>query len=158
MSFWPEDEENGGSELTMSSQLRKTRSMDSSCLELRLGPPPQSQSTSAGLGHGGHGQGHTGGHMSAALSRARSEANLHASTLSLGPGKKARPLTFRELYGLFIMNERERRKLVVYLAEQVFFWVYIFVGKFAGEKVRRAIFRRRGELGSFSKLIGSSQE
>ncbi|XP_031787661.1 trichohyalin isoform X2 [Nasonia vitripennis] len=85
VSFWPEDEENGGSELTMSSQLRKTRSMDSSCLELRLGPPPQSQSTSAGLGHGGHGQGHTSGHMSAALSRARSEANLHASTLSLGP-------------------------------------------------------------------------
>ncbi|CAD6233942.1 GSCOCG00007419001-RA-CDS, partial [Cotesia congregata] len=40
VSFWPEDEENGGSELTMSSQLRKTRSMDSSCLELRLGPPP----------------------------------------------------------------------------------------------------------------------
>ena len=83
VSFWPEDEENGGSELTtMSSQLRKTRSMDSSCLELRLGPP-QSQSTGSGLGHGHVGQ----GHMGTAMSRARSEANLHASTLSLGPGE-----------------------------------------------------------------------
>ncbi|XP_011497290.1 PREDICTED: uncharacterized protein LOC105361735 [Ceratosolen solmsi marchali] len=81
VSFWPEDEENGGSELTMSSQLRKTRSMDSSCLELRLGPP-QSQSTGSGLHHG-HGQGPT--HLPPALARARSEANLHASTLSLGP-------------------------------------------------------------------------
>ncbi|XP_012215555.2 zinc finger CCCH domain-containing protein 13 [Linepithema humile] len=78
-SFWPEDEENGGSEpTTMSSQLRKTRSMDSSCLELRLGPlsgnPPSSAS-------------HLGpsSHLPAVLSRARSEANLHASTLSLGP-------------------------------------------------------------------------
>ncbi|XP_023245829.1 general transcriptional corepressor trfA [Copidosoma floridanum] len=79
VSFWPEDDENGGSELTMSSQLRKTRSMDSSCLELRLGPP-QSQSVHAGLHHG---QGSS--HLPAALSRARSEANLHASTLSLGP-------------------------------------------------------------------------
>lgn len=79
-SFWPEDEENGGSELTtMSSQLRKTRSMDSSCLELRLGPLPGNPPSS-----GGHlGAAH---HLPAALSRARSEANLHASTLSLGPG------------------------------------------------------------------------
>jgi hypothetical protein len=80
-SFWPEDEENGGSELTtMSSQLRKTRSMDSSCLELRLGPLPGNPSSSA--------SGHLGpvSHLPAALSRARSEANLHASTLSLGPG------------------------------------------------------------------------
>ncbi|XP_011695406.1 PREDICTED: uncharacterized protein LOC105454485 [Wasmannia auropunctata] len=78
-SFWPEDEENGGSELTtMSSQLRKTRSMDSSCLELRLGPLPGNPPSS-----GGHfGPAH---HLPAALSRARSEANLHASTLSLGP-------------------------------------------------------------------------
>ncbi|XP_014477244.1 PREDICTED: trichohyalin isoform X2 [Dinoponera quadriceps] len=78
-SFWPEDEENGGSELTtMSSQLRKTRSMDSSCLELRLGPLPGNPPSSAG---------HLGPmpHLPAALSRARSEANLHASTLSLGP-------------------------------------------------------------------------
>jgi len=80
-SFWPEDEENGGSELTtMSSQLRKTRSMDSSCLELRLGPLPGNPQSSAG--------GHLGPtpHLPAVLSRARSEANLHASTLSLGPG------------------------------------------------------------------------
>jgi len=80
-SFWPEDEENGGSELTtMSSQLRKTRSMDSSCLELRLGPLPGNPPSSA--------SGHLGpvSHLPAALSRARSEANLHASTLSLGPG------------------------------------------------------------------------
>ncbi|XP_011176216.1 trichohyalin isoform X2 [Solenopsis invicta] len=78
-SFWPEDEENGGSELTtMSSQLRKTRSMDSSCLELRLGPlPGNSQSSSGHLGPAHH--------LPAALARARSEANLHASTLSLGP-------------------------------------------------------------------------
>lgn len=76
MSFWPEDEENGGSELTMSSQLRKTRSMDSSCLELRLGPsshPPSIHPNAPS-------------HISSALSRARSEANLHASSLSLGPG------------------------------------------------------------------------
>ncbi|XP_020300106.1 zinc finger CCCH domain-containing protein 13 isoform X2 [Pseudomyrmex gracilis] len=78
-SFWPEDEENGGSELTtMSSQLRKTRSMDSSCLELRLGPLPGNPSSSGS--HLGPAQ-----HLPAALSRARSEANLHASTLSLGP-------------------------------------------------------------------------
>lgn len=83
VSFWPEDEENGGSELTMSSQLRKTRSMDSSCLELRLGPP-QSQSTSAGL-HS-HANNNGNGHSQAAMSRARSEANIHSSTLSLGPG------------------------------------------------------------------------
>lgn len=79
-SFWPEDEENGGSELTtMSSQLRKTRSMDSSCLELRLGPLPGNPQSSGG---------HLGPtpHLPAVLSRARSEANLHASTLSLGPG------------------------------------------------------------------------
>ncbi|XP_077258039.1 insulin receptor substrate 53 kDa isoform X2 [Temnothorax americanus] len=78
-SFWPEDEENGGSELTtMSSQLRKTRSMDSSCLELRLGSLPGNPPSSGG---------HLGPalHLPAALSRARSEANLHASTLSLGP-------------------------------------------------------------------------
>ncbi|XP_057342136.1 GATA zinc finger domain-containing protein 14 isoform X2 [Microplitis mediator] len=77
VSFWPEDEENGGSELTMSSQLRKTRSMDSSCLELRLGPPPSHPPSSL----------HTGApsHLSSALSRARSEANLHASSLSLEP-------------------------------------------------------------------------
>ncbi|KYM98441.1 Brain-specific angiogenesis inhibitor 1-associated protein 2 [Cyphomyrmex costatus] len=78
-SFWPEDEENGGSELTtISSQLRKTRSMDSSCLELRLGPLPGNPPLSGG---------HLGPalHLPAALSRARSEANLHASTLSLGP-------------------------------------------------------------------------
>ncbi|KYQ49209.1 Brain-specific angiogenesis inhibitor 1-associated protein 2, partial [Trachymyrmex zeteki] len=78
-SFWPEDEENGGSELTtMSSQLRKTRSMDSSCLELRLGPLPGNPPSSGG--HFGPAL-----HLPAALSRARSEANLHASTLSLGP-------------------------------------------------------------------------
>ncbi|XP_058797690.1 trichohyalin [Phymastichus coffea] len=82
VSFWPEDEENGGSELTMSSQLRKTRSMDSSCLELRLGPV-QSQSTSAGL-HS-HANNNTNSHSQAALSRARSEVNIHSSTLSLGP-------------------------------------------------------------------------
>lgn len=78
VSFWPDDEENGGSELTMSSQLRKTRSMDSSCLELRLGPPPSHPPSSL----------HTGGtsHLSSVLSRARSEVNLHASSLSLGPG------------------------------------------------------------------------
>ncbi|XP_029668698.1 zinc finger CCCH domain-containing protein 13 isoform X2 [Formica exsecta] len=79
-SFWPdENEENGGSELTtMSSQLRKTRSMDSSCLELRLGPLPGNPQSSGG---------HLGPtpHLPAVLSRARSEANLHASTLSLGP-------------------------------------------------------------------------
>lgn len=63
----------------MSSQLRKTRSMDSSCLELRLGPlPGNSQSSSGHLGPAHH--------LPAALARARSEANLHASTLSLGPG------------------------------------------------------------------------
>ncbi|KAK2577135.1 hypothetical protein KPH14_003297 [Odynerus spinipes] len=77
VSFWPEDEENGGSELTMSSQLRKTRSMDSSCLELRLGPPSGNPPSSAHHGPPPH--------LPAALSRARSEANLHASTLSLGP-------------------------------------------------------------------------
>ncbi|XP_047358428.1 general transcriptional corepressor trfA isoform X1 [Vespa velutina] len=77
VSFWPEDEENGGSELTMSSQLRKTRSMDSSCLELRLGPP--SGNTPSSAHHG------PPPHLPAVLSRARSEANLHASTLSLGP-------------------------------------------------------------------------
>ncbi|KAL0119648.1 hypothetical protein PUN28_007824 [Cardiocondyla obscurior] len=78
-SFWPEDEENGGSELTtMSSQLRKTRSMDSSCLELRLGPLPGNTPSSAGHLGPSH-------HLPVALSRARSEVNLHASTLSLGP-------------------------------------------------------------------------
>ncbi|XP_063981743.1 trichohyalin [Diachasmimorpha longicaudata] len=76
VSFWPEDEENGGSELTMSSQLRKTRSMDSSCLELRLGQPPS---------HPPSIHPNAGSHISSALSRARSEANLHASSLSLGP-------------------------------------------------------------------------
>ncbi|XP_066584751.1 trichohyalin [Prorops nasuta] len=76
VSFWPEDEENGGSELTMSSQLRKTRSMDSSCLELRLGP------SHANLNSSIH---HQPSHLPPVLSRARSEANLHASTLSLGP-------------------------------------------------------------------------
>ncbi|XP_011066132.1 PREDICTED: uncharacterized protein LOC105153152 isoform X1 [Acromyrmex echinatior] len=77
-SFWPEDEENGGSELTtMSSQLRKTRSMDSSCLELRLGPLPGNPPSGGHLGPALH--------LPTALSRARSEANLHASTLSLGP-------------------------------------------------------------------------
>ncbi|XP_023313731.1 uncharacterized protein LOC106653300 [Trichogramma pretiosum] len=85
VSFWPEEEENGGSDLTMSSQLRKTRSMDSSCLELsRLGPPPQSQSTASGLHHGLNQNNHSS-HVSTQMSRARSEANLHASTLSLGP-------------------------------------------------------------------------
>lgn len=79
VSFWPEDEENGGSELTMSSQLRKTRSMDSSCLELRLGP---SSANSTSMGHHGPPP-----HLPPTLSRARSEANLHASTLSLGPGE-----------------------------------------------------------------------
>ncbi|CAG5093644.1 Similar to BAIAP2: Brain-specific angiogenesis inhibitor 1-associated protein 2 (Cricetulus griseus) [Cotesia congregata] len=77
VSFWPEDEENGGSELTMSSQLRKTRSMDSSCLELRLGPPPSHPPSSLHAG--------APSHLSSALSRARSEANLHASSLSLEP-------------------------------------------------------------------------
>ncbi|XP_076764715.1 insulin receptor substrate 53 kDa [Xylocopa sonorina] len=77
VSFWPEDEDNGGSELTMSSQLRKTRSMDSSCLELRPGPPSGNVQSSAYQGPSSH--------LSSALSRARSEANLHASTLSLGP-------------------------------------------------------------------------
>ncbi|XP_011315016.1 uncharacterized protein IRSp53 [Fopius arisanus] len=76
VSFWPEDEENGGSQLTMSSQLRKTRSMDSSCLELRLGAPPS---------HPPSIHPNDGSHISSALSRARSEANLHASNLSLGP-------------------------------------------------------------------------
>ncbi|XP_046422527.1 zinc finger CCCH domain-containing protein 13 isoform X1 [Neodiprion fabricii] len=75
VSFWPEDDENGGSELTLSSQLRKTRSMDSSCLELRLGPPPGNNAT----------QNHGPPLHHIALSRARSEANLHASSLSLGP-------------------------------------------------------------------------
>lgn len=53
--------------------------MDSSCLELRLGPLPGNPPSSAG---------HLGpvSHLPAALARARSEANLHASTLSLGPG------------------------------------------------------------------------
>ncbi|XP_033213872.1 uncharacterized protein LOC117170934 [Belonocnema kinseyi] len=76
VSFWPDDEENGGSELTMNSQLRKTRSMDSSCLELRLGPTPVNSTLM-----------HQSGppHLPPALSRARSEANLHASSLSLGP-------------------------------------------------------------------------
>ncbi|CAL7933117.1 unnamed protein product [Xylocopa violacea] len=77
VSFWPEDEDNGGSELTMSSQLRKTRSMDSSCLELRPGPPSGNVPSSTYQGPSSH--------LSSALSRARSEANLHASTLSLGP-------------------------------------------------------------------------
>ncbi|XP_034933963.1 trichohyalin isoform X2 [Chelonus insularis] len=77
VSFWPEDEENGGSELTMSSQLRKTRSMDSSCLELRLGPPPSHPPSSLQPG--------APPHLSSALSRARSEANIHASSLSLEP-------------------------------------------------------------------------
>ncbi|KAK0096638.1 hypothetical protein PV326_004875 [Microctonus aethiopoides] len=83
VSFWPDDEENGGSELTMSSQLRKTRSMDSSCLELRLGPPPSHPPSSL----------HTGGtsHLSSVLSRARSEVNLHASSLSLGPDAPETP-------------------------------------------------------------------
>lgn len=80
MSFWPDDEDNCGSELTMSSQLRKTRSMDSSCLELRLGPPPPPGHPPNSLHHGGvH-------HLAPALSRAKSEANIHASSLSLGPG------------------------------------------------------------------------
>lgn len=71
----------------MSSQLRKTRSMDSSCLELRLGPLPGNPQSSGG---------HLGptSHLPAVLSRARSEANLHASTLSLGPGTSFFPLTF----------------------------------------------------------------
>ncbi|XP_076233942.1 insulin receptor substrate 53 kDa [Calliopsis andreniformis] len=77
VSFWPEDEENGGSELTMSSQLRKTRSMDSSCLELRPGPPSGNVSNTTYQG--------LSSHPPTALSRARSEANLHASTLSLDP-------------------------------------------------------------------------
>nr|XP_031837086.1 uncharacterized protein LOC116428956 [Nomia melanderi] len=77
VSFWPEDEENGGSELTMSSQLRKTRSMDSSCLELRPGPPSGNVSSTTYQGPSSH--------LPTALSRARSEANLHASTLSLDP-------------------------------------------------------------------------
>ncbi|XP_043251422.1 uncharacterized protein LOC122396800 [Colletes gigas] len=77
VSFWPEDEENGGSELTMSSQLRKTRSMDSSCLELRPGPPSGNMSSTTYQGPSSH--------LSTVLSRARSEANLHASTLSLDP-------------------------------------------------------------------------
>ena len=83
MSFWPEDEDNGGSELTMSSQLRKTRSMDSSCLELRVG---STQSQSPGNVLQSHGQGPP--HMSATLSRARSEVNIHASTISLGTGNQ----------------------------------------------------------------------
>ncbi|XP_012147623.1 insulin receptor substrate 53 kDa isoform X2 [Megachile rotundata] len=77
VSFWPEDEENGGSELTMSSQLRKTRSMDSSCLELRPGPPSGNVPSATYQGPSSH--------LPTALSRARSEANLHASTLSLDP-------------------------------------------------------------------------
>ncbi|XP_034180251.2 insulin receptor substrate 53 kDa [Osmia lignaria lignaria] len=77
VSFWPEDEENGGSELTMSSQLRKTRSMDSSCLELRPGPPSGNVPSTTYQGPTSH--------LPSALSRARSEANLHASTLSLDP-------------------------------------------------------------------------
>ncbi|KZC05601.1 Brain-specific angiogenesis inhibitor 1-associated protein 2, partial [Dufourea novaeangliae] len=77
VSFWPESEENGGSELTMSSQLRKTRSMDSSCLELRPGPPSGNVSSTTYQGPSSH--------LPTALSRARSEANLHASTLSLDP-------------------------------------------------------------------------
>ncbi|XP_068983657.1 zinc finger CCCH domain-containing protein 13 [Bombus flavifrons] len=77
VSFWPEDEENGGSELTMSSQLRKTRSMDSSCLELRPGPPSGNVPSATYQGPTSH--------LSSVLSRARSEANLHASTLSLDP-------------------------------------------------------------------------
>ncbi|XP_050593358.1 trichohyalin isoform X2 [Bombus affinis] len=77
VSFWPEDEENGGSELTMSSQLRKTRSMDSSCLELRPGPPSGNVPSTTYQGPTSH--------LSSVLSRARSEANLHASTLSLDP-------------------------------------------------------------------------
>ncbi|XP_015588686.1 trichohyalin isoform X3 [Cephus cinctus] len=86
VSFWPEDEENGGSELTMSSQLRKTRSMDSSCLELRLGPT-SGNPTSTSHQDGGP------PHLPAVLSRARSEVNLHASSLSLGPEDDAgRPI------------------------------------------------------------------
>ncbi|CAK9834077.1 Brain-specific angiogenesis inhibitor 1-associated protein 2 [Anthophora retusa] len=77
VSFWPEDEENGGSELTMSSQLRKTRSMDSSCLELRPGPPSGNVPSATYQGPTSH--------LPTVLSRARSEANLHASTLSLDP-------------------------------------------------------------------------
>ncbi|KAF7989620.1 hypothetical protein HCN44_008294 [Aphidius gifuensis] len=76
VSFWPEDDENGGSDLTMSSQLRKTRSMDSSCLELRLGPPPS---------HPPSLHPSASSHISSALSRARSEVNIHSSSLSLGP-------------------------------------------------------------------------
>lgn len=93
MSFWPDDEENGGSELTMNSQLRKTRSMDSSCLELRLGPSP-GNSTLA----------HHGGppHLPPALSRARSEANLHASSLSLGPGSQNK-FNYFVVYLLFFL-------------------------------------------------------
>ena len=63
----------------MSSQLRKTRSMDSSCLELRPGPPSGNVPSTTYQGPTSH--------LSSALSRARSEANLHASTLSLDPGK-----------------------------------------------------------------------
>ncbi|KAK1130057.1 hypothetical protein K0M31_019741 [Melipona bicolor] len=61
----------------MSSQLRKTRSMDSSCLELRPGPPSGNVPSATYQGPTSH--------LSSVLSRARSEANLHASTLSLDP-------------------------------------------------------------------------
>lgn len=77
VSFWREDEENGGSKLTMSLQLRKTRSMDSSCLDLRTVPPSGNVPSATYQSRSSH--------PPTALSRARSEANLDASTLSLDP-------------------------------------------------------------------------
>ena len=74
VSFWPENDENGGSESTFSSQLRKTRSMDNSSLELRM-------CQTNGVNHD------SSIHNNANLSKARSEANIHSSTLSLGHGK-----------------------------------------------------------------------
>lgn len=125
VSFWPDDEENGGSELTMNSQLRKTRSMDSSCLELRLGPSPGNSTL---VHHGGP------PHLPPALSRARSEANLHASSLSLGPGllrkeTKTNSITLRWIQSFLqrvkllsinnsIFNEYENWTLRVFLLEQ----------------------------------------
>lgn len=84
----------------MSSQLRKTRSMDSSCLELRPGPPSGNVSNTTYQGPSSH--------LSTALSRARSEANLHASTLSLDPGKSSSVIQFlyQQLIPLFYRHAK----------------------------------------------------